>query len=379
MHHYQEFQTWFGQVAGGMEYLAVMELEKLGASDIRQQQRGVLFRATKEQMYRIVYNTRLMTRILGTITTFSCHDTDYLYKKALTIDWRDFIKEGQTFIIQYHVANSKIQHSHFAALRLKDAIVDQLRELYPERPSIDHDNPDVTLHIAIHNNRADIAVDCAGFSLNKRWYRKKSVEAPMRETLASAVVMLSGWNGETPLHDPFCGSGTLLAEALMQYCRIPASYLHDQFGFMNLPDYDPEVWEKVRNGVQIRELPEGLISGSDVDPRSIEASRTNLANLPYGDRVALKQIDFRNLPPKPRTTIVANPPYGVRLNRVDTEQLYKDFGKYVRENCPGGTICAFSSDQELLKCMNLRPRTKKQINNGGLDGWFYKMLVFDRG
>ncbi len=378
MHHYQQFHTWFGLVAGGMEYLAVFELEELGAHDIRQQQRGVLFKADMGTMYRIVYHTRLMTRVLGTISTFSCHDTDYLYKKALTMDWREFIGPDQSFMILHHAANSNIQHSQFAALRLKDAIVDQLRERYPERPSIDRDNPDVTLHLAIHNNRATISIDCAGFSLNKRGYRTQNVQAPMRETLAAALVRLSGWDGKHTFYDPFCGGGTILAEALMHYCRIPASYLNDRFGFMQLPDYDPALWEKVKAEVNIRELPEGLISGSDVDPRAIEACRQNFSRLPFGDRIGLKQIDFRDMKSLPGVTIVTNPPYGVRLKKADTEQLYKDFGQYIRKSCPGGNIHVFSSDQELLKCMNLRPRWKKQINNGGLEGWFYRMLVFDR-
>ncbi len=361
-----------------MEHLAVRELEELGAKDIRQQQRGVLFGANIATMYRIVYRTRLMTRILGTITTFSCHDTDYLYKKAITIDWPDFIREGQTFMILHHAANSKIQHSQFAALRLKDAIVDQLRERYPERPSINRDNPDVTLHLAIHNNRATISIDCAGFSLNKRGYRSRSVEAPMQETLAAALVRLSGWEGDNLFYDPFCGSGTILAEALMHYCRIPGSYLHESFGFMQLPDYDPALWEKVKADVRIRELPEGLIAGSDIDHKSILACRDNLSRLPFGDRIMVKQSDFRNLPSMPGVTMVTNPPYGVRLRDKGIEQLYKDFGEHVRENCPDGSIHAFSSEEELLKSMNLRPRWRKKLNNGGLDGWFYRMLVFDR-
>ena len=377
MHHYQQFGSYFGQTAGGMEHLAVDELLELGASEATAGKRGVTFKANQTTLYRVVYGSRLLTRVLATISTFPCHDTDYLYKKARQIDWREFIARGATFAILHHTANSKIEHSQFAALRLKDAIVDQLRDAWGERPDIDRDNPDVWLQLAIHNNRATINFDCAGHSLSKRGYRVKSVEAPMQETLAAAIVRHSAWDGETPLHDPFCGSGTLLAEALMRYCRVPASFLHDTFGFMRLPDYNPALWAKVKSQADgaVRPLPPGLISGSDIDQRAIEAARTNLRRLPGGENIALKQCDFRRLPPMQDSTILANPPYGLRLKSRDIEQLYRDFGAWLRQ-CGGAQGYVYSGDIELLKTMNLRPRWKKELNNGGIDGHLFKMLVF---
>jgi len=375
MYHYQQFHTYFGQTAGGMEPLAATELTQLGATEVKPQKRGVLFSADTATLYKIVYHSRLLSRVLATITTFNCHDTDYLYTRAGQVDWSPFIREGQTFAILHTAAGSKIQHSQFAALRLKDAIVDQLRERYGQRPSIDRESPDVWLQLAVHNDRATINIDCAGHSLSKRGYRVGRVEAPMQETLAAAIIMHSKWDGQSPLCDPFCGSGTLLAEAVMSYCRIPASYLHSRFGFMQLPDYDAALWQRVKADVHIRPLPRGLILGSDIDPRAIEAARANLAKLPHGDAVSLKVMDFRKLPPQPGVTIVANPPYGVRLKRDNLEQLYRDFGGYLRR-CPGSTSYVYSADVELLKCINLRPRWSKPLNNGGLDGTLYKMLVF---
>ena len=176
--------------------------------------------------------------MLAPITAFPCHATDYLYRKAKAIAWKDFFGVHHTLAVFANLSNSKLRHSQYAALCLKDAIVDYFREDCGRRPNVGGIDPDVWINLFIENNHAVISIDTSGGSLHRRGYREEGVEAPMQETVAAAVMRWTGWDGAQPLFDPMCGSGTLLSEALMHYCRIPAGRLRQKFGFERLPDYE---------------------------------------------------------------------------------------------------------------------------------------------
>ena len=297
----------------------------------------------------------------------------------MEIDWTDFLSLDTTFAIVANVSNSHIRHSKYAALCLKDAIADYFMAKYDKRPNVDTDNPDVWFNLYIHNNRAVIGLEVSGGSLHKRHYRVMGHDAPMQETIAAGIVRYSGWQGEGPLVDPMCGSGTLLCEALMQYCRIPAAYLRERFGFEALPDFQPELWEKVKQEAleNIRPLPAGLISGSDISHKALEAARANLDVLPGGDLVALKSIDFRNIKDLSHTTIICNPPYGLRLQKKEgMETFCKELGDFLKQCCMDSSVYLYFGDRELIKHLGLRPSWKKPIASGGLDGRLVKVKVF---
>ncbi|MCK5675882.1 MAG: class I SAM-dependent RNA methyltransferase, partial [Verrucomicrobia bacterium] len=243
---YQKTNHYFGQLASGTEKCGEAELKGLGATNIKPGYLGVYFCANQRTLYDIVYRTRIFSRILAPLIVFDCHSEKYLYKTAQNIDWSDFLTLTKTFAITSNVADSNIRNSQYAGHVFKDAIVDQFRDKTGERPNVDTHNPDLQLNLYIHENKARISVDLGGGSLHKRGYRAQSVEAPMQETLAAAIIQLSDWHGERPLHDPFCGSGTLLCEALMKQCNIPAAYLRKKFGFLRLPDFDATVWNQVK-------------------------------------------------------------------------------------------------------------------------------------
>ncbi|MEX0599711.1 MAG: THUMP domain-containing protein [Rhodothermales bacterium] len=379
MYKYQEFGRYFAQIAGGTEELGAEELEALGAINTATAYRGLYFDADPEVLYRINYCSRLVTRVLAPLTSFGCHDEDYLYRTAMEVDWSDFLNVDQTFAVFANVTHSKISHSKYAALRLKDAIVDQFRERTGKRPSVDTRDPHVWFNLYIENDHATISAGTSGGSLHRRGYRERSVEAPMQETVAAAIIRLSGWEGERPLHDPMCGSGTLLAEALMAYCRVPAAYLRDGFGFEALPDFDAARWERVKAEAdgKIRELPPDLISGSDVDSAAVESARINLRHLPFGDRVALSTCDFRDLGPRHDVTLVMNPPYGVRMDgggRI--ESLYRDIGDYLKQECTGSTAYIYVGKPELLKSVGLRTSFKRPLVNGAMEGRLAKYEMY---
>ncbi|MBU2497708.1 MAG: class I SAM-dependent RNA methyltransferase, partial [Proteobacteria bacterium] len=297
MFEYQQRHRFFAQVPGGMEELGVDELIELKARNVSAGYRGVYFEADQVTLYRIIYTSRLLTRVLAPLESFQCHNARYLYRRAKAIQWDHLFSPDQTFAVFANVSHSSIKHSQYAALCLKDAIADHFRDLHQRRPNVDRADPDAWISLYIEKDQATVGFDISGGSLHRRGYREESVEAPMQEVLAAAVIRLTGWDGSVPLYDPMCGSGTLLTEALMVRCRIPSALLRKRFGFERLPDFDKETWLSVKRGAekQICELPEGLIAGSDLSQTAVEAARANIRKLPSGEKVGLNVRDFREI------------------------------------------------------------------------------------
>ncbi len=381
MFQYQQHKQYFAQIATGFEEPAEAELKSLGATEIKPAYRGLHFEADPETLYRINYTARLIVRVLAPLITFDCHSDKYLHQTALKLDWSLFMTPKDTFAVNAVTSNTpSLTHSQYAALKVKDAVCDFFRQKCGERPSVDIQSPDLGINLFVRSNRATISVDVSGGSLHKRGYRTASVEAPMQETLAAAIIRLSGWDGGRPLIDPMCGSGTLLCEAAMSYCRIPAGFLRTKWGFERLPDFDSGLWKKVKAAADaaIRPLPAGLLSGSDMNRDAVRATRTNLNNLPgCKDRFQCSEKNVFDFPTIENATIVVNPPYGVRLgDRDSAEALMKEFGDFLKQRCTGCTAYVYAGDRQLLKKVGLKPEWKKELNNGGLEGILGKFDLY---
>ncbi len=283
---------------------------ELGAGNLSYEFRGIRFTASKPDFYRITFQSRLLSRILIPLVTFACQNKDTLYKEARKIPWEELMSAKDTFSIAANVSESSITHSNFAGLRVKDAIADYFRDRTNRRPNVDPKNPGILINVHIHRDVATISLDASVGPLHKRGYREASVSAPMQETVAAAIIRKSGWDGTMPLYDPMCGSGTLLAEALMMYCRIPAQVFRTRFGFERLPDFDPRLWEDIKQTADrnIRPLTPELIAGSDMSEQAVAAAKTNLMGLHHGANVAVSQTDFREIPGIEDSLIVTNPP-----------------------------------------------------------------------
>ncbi len=389
---YQKTNHYFGQLASGTEKCGEAELKELGATNIKPGYLGVYFCANQRTLYDIVYRTRIFSRILAPLIVFDCHSEKYLYKTAQNIDWSDFLTLTKTFAITSNVADSNIRHSQYAGQVFKDAIVDQFRDKTGERPNVDTRNPDLQLNLYVHQNKARISVDLGGGSLHKRGYRAESVEAPMQETLAAAIIQLSGWHGERPLHDPFCGSGTLLCEAFMKAGNIPAAYLRHKFGFLRLPDFDAAVWNQVKTqanaeikNVEQASLPAQagrdacptLIAGSDISADAVKAVRANRAALPDAGKIKVRRADFHDLEGFDNTTLVTNPPYGIRLgDKEGATALLQEFGDFLKQKCTGCTAFIYYGDATLVKKLGLKPEWKQPLRGGGLDGILCKYELY---
>jgi len=379
IYQYQKDGRYFAQIADSLKEAGAKEIAELGAEDVRPEFSGIHFRADKSNLYRINYLTRLLSRCLAPLISYACHDTDILYQKAKQIEWEDFFMQGNTFAVAGNVSDSAISHSKYAALRLKDAVADYFKEKTGQRPDVSVRNPDILLNLHIRNDKAIISLDTSGGALHRRGYREETVSAPMQETVAAAIIRASKWDGYVPLYDPLCGSGTLLCEALMQYSHIPAGIFRNRFGFEFLPDFDGAVWKQVKKEADghIRELPQGLIAGSDVSAEAVSAARTNLMGLHYGNNVSVERADFRKLPALERHVIVTNPPYGIRMGRDENlEMLYKNLGNFLKQKCKGSAAFVYFGEREYIKKIGLKASWKKPIKAGGLDGRLVKYEIY---
>jgi putative N6-adenine-specific DNA methylase len=379
MYDYQKHATFFAQIAEGIKDLGVEELSELGTQKVQPEYGGIYFHADLETLYRVNYTSRLVSRVLAPILSFECPTEDILYKKAKEIRWKDFISQEKTFAIFSNVSKSKINNSRYASLRLKDAIVDSFREISGKRPDVNPKDPDLWFNLHIRNDRAVISLDTSGGSLHRRGYRKDSVEAPMQETVAAAIIQYSEWDGSVPLYDPMCGSGTLISEALMHYCRIPSGIHRRRFGFEYLPDYDSSSWRKTKTYIdqEIRELPDGLIYGSDISQKAVKVSRKNINSLPYGDKITIEKLDFRESHGLENGVIITNPPYGIRTgDKEDLVLLYKYLGDFLKQKCMGSTAYIYCGEREFIKNIRLKTAWKKPLKTGGLDGRLVKYELF---
>lgn len=377
MYNYQKSGRYFAQYADDIKEAARRELEELGATDVKESYRGAHFSADAKTLYQINYRSRLLNRVLAPITDFYCHNDGYLYRSAKKIEWSDFLTPESTFAVFATVSHSKINHSKFAALRLKDAIVDYFKEKDGKRPNIDTRDPDLWLNLHIENNHAQISIDTSGGSLHRRGYRLESVQAPMAETVAATIIEYSQWDGTTPLYDPMCGSGTLLAEAYLKATGTPVSYMRKKFGFMRLTDFDPAIWKAVKSEIKIKELNKGLISGSDILGDAVKAARSNLNVIDKKQSVSVKRKDLFDITELKDMTIVTNPPYGIRIHKNgDMEEFYKKLGDFLKQRCSGSTAYIYFGERKYLKNIGLRPAWKKVLINGGLDGRLAKFEMY---
>lgn len=368
-----EYKTngFFAQVTGKMENICQEELIELGAKETEVAYKGVYFKADLQTLYKINYTSRLASRILAPLITFPCRSTDYLYQKSKKIHWEDFCSLKKTFSISASVSNSRINNSLYASQCLKDGIADYFRSKNGKRPDVEVVNPDVRFNLHIEKDTATISLDTSGESLHKRGYRLLAGEAPMQETLAAAIIRISKWDGQNILYDPMCGSGTILCEALMHYCRIPAQTLRKKFGFYNLPEFNRNEWNKVKadSDSNVRPLLKNIIRGSDKSPDAIKIARKNLSRLPYSDAVELSSTSFDQIKEFESGTLITNPPYGIRLGESEEVQnLYKVFGDFLKTKCAGTSAFIYTGNPELRKFIGLKTTKRILLDNGKLEG-----------
>ena len=358
----------------GTENALCEELRELGFSSVRLNRGGIPFRGTMQDGWRACLQSRIAARIQVLLARFPCRTPDDLYHGVQGINWQEFITRAQTFAVSAVSREEALSHSGFAALKVKDAIVDQLRSDIGERPDVDREDADVRVFAHVANQKAAVYLDLAGEPLNKRGYRKVAGEAPLRETIAAALLRMSGWDRKTPLTDPMCGSGTLAIEAAMWAGNMAPGLLRDQFGFERWANYDEDAAMALRahrgalRGASKGTMPR--IIASDRNEDMVAASRQNARAA--GVKLAFRSHDVLTHPPAgDQGIIVTNPPYGQRLEMAPEfpNQLATVFSRL-----HGWRIGILTASPAYQLAISGKPVQSIQIPNGGLDCTF---LVYD--
>ncbi len=370
----RESLEFYAAAIPGTEKALCDELRELGFSSVRLNRGGVPFRGPWSDGWRACLESRIAQRIQVLVARFPAPTQEALYAGVRGFDWSRFVTFRQTLEVSAVCHGSAITHSGFAALKIKDAIVDQVRERTLRRPDVDREDADVRVFVHLANDKAAVYLDLSGDPLHRRGYRKTAGEAPLRETMAAAILRLSQWDRQSPLTDPMCGSGTIAIEAAMWSAGIAPGLLRERFGFERWADFD------AASATDMRALRGGLrgaasgqcarITASDCDEGVLEAARANARVA--GVKPSFRQLSVLDNPPAGESgTLITNPPYGVRLEK---DPLFCRRMGGVVTRLHGWRVGILSGSPDYRKAIACQPRFAVALKNGDLDCEF---LVYD--
>lgn len=369
----------------GVADLTAAELRNFGASRTSEYKRGVQFEGTLEVAYRACLWSRTASRILLPLATFPAPDADALYAGVQSVDWTAHIAPRSTLAVEFAGTSPRISHTHFGALKTKDAIVDQLRERTGERPSIEVDRPSVRVDVRLDRERATVSLDLSGESLHRRAYRARGVAAPLKENLAAAILMRAGWpaiaEAGGALLDPMCGSGTFVIEGALMALDVAPGSLRSYFGFLGWAGHDRALWERLieearerRETGRKRKL---AMRGYDRDAFAIRAAIENAERAKLRGVVHFERRELQALTNDlgPRGLLIANPPYGERIgDREELQDLYGTLGEKLREHFEGWNAAVFTGNPPLAKALGINARRSHTLFNGNIE---CRLLRFD--
>ena len=367
----------FATTARGFEELLKSELTELGAQDAKVAQGGVHYWADDETLYRTLLWSRLSSRILLPIVQAKVFSDLDLYSAVVGVNWLDYFDEKVHFFVDFNGTNQEIRHTQFGAMRVKDGIVDYFERHGRARPNVDKAQPDIRIHAYLNRDDMVLSLDLSGDALHMRGYREDTGKAPLRETLAAAIVLRSGWQRGTPLVDPMCGSGTLLIEAAQMEAQIAPQLYRLHWGFDFWQGHNQAAWEKVKEEAlalaeaekQRENLPH--FYGFDLDHHVLQKAKQNAKNAGVAYLMQWQQGDvaaIKNPSPNVAGTVICNPPYGERLGTTPALiALYSVFGQRLKQQFAGWNASIFSGEPSLLDCLRLRSHRQFKAKNGPLD------------
>ena len=363
----------------GLEEVLAKELNQLGAQKVEMGTRMVSFVGDKGFMYKANLALRTALKILKPIHNFRVHNEASLYKGIQQIDWSTYFSANQTFVIDTTVHSDYFKHSQFVAQKSKDAIVDQFKEKFGHRPSIDKDYPDVRINIHIDRENCSVSLDSSGDSLHHRGYKTATNIAPINEVLAAGILLLSGWDGNGNFMDPMCGSGTILAEAAMIACNIPANINRKEFAFEKWQDWDNDLFDKIMDSLlnKTREFHYKII-GYDKAPSAVMKARTNVTQANLDEYIVIREQNFFETKKTLEGPLhmVFNPPYGERLD-IHLERFYREIGDTLKQGYPNTNAWFITGNMDALKFVGLKPSRKIKLFNGKLESRLAKYEMYE--
>jgi putative N6-adenine-specific DNA methylase len=370
---------YFATCGRGIEPVLAGELSALGAADVQPGRGGVHFAGDKALLYRANLWLRTAIRVLRPILEAPVTSPDELYDVVSSVDWSEYLTPEHTLAVDCNVRDSRITHSKYAALRTKDAICDQFLERCGRRPSVDVNEPMLGLNLHLYRDQAVLSLDSSGESLHKRGYRPILTKAPLNEALAAALILLTGWKGETVLVDPLCGSGTLPIEATWIAIHRPPGLTRRRFGFQGWMDFDIRLWTELRDEARrgvLKQL-KAPILGSDARRDAIAFAMGNARAAAVGHLIRFEVKDVRDFRPPdgPPGTLICNPPYGERIGEEkELKPLYRLLGEVFQEGLAGWTAYVFTGNATLARAIGLEPVEQVPLFNGKIP---CRLLKFD--
>jgi 23S rRNA (guanine2445-N2)-methyltransferase / 23S rRNA (guanine2069-N7)-methyltransferase len=370
----------FATTPKALEAILAEELQTLGINNIKSTVAGVAFQGDLETAYRTCLWSRTANRILLLLGSFEVKNQDDLYNGVAKINWSEHMEPDDSFAVSFSAKNSEaINNTHFGALKVKDAIVDQMRAKFQKRPSINTDRPSIRINVYLQEQTARLSLDLSGESLHRRGYRDINIKAPIKENLAAALLLRSGWpqiaKQQGSLLDPMCGSGTLLLEGAMIAADYAPGLLRDYFGFIGWKQHDAQCWQRLRDeAVQrkqagLEKLP--VITGFDQNRQAVNAALTHIAHAGLQNKIHVERRDIEEARPpeswKPGL-LICNPPYGERLgDEQETAELYKKFGDSLKAHFIGWKAAIIISNPELGFRLGIRSQKPVTFYNGALE------------
>jgi 23S rRNA (guanine2445-N2)-methyltransferase / 23S rRNA (guanine2069-N7)-methyltransferase len=372
----------------GLDGLLLDEAQALGLEQARAQVSAIRGQGTLETAYRLCLWSRLANRVLLVLSRFTVTNADTLYEGVAAIDWSEHLEPSGTLAVEFSGKGSGIDNTHFGALKVKDAIVDGLRRLSGQRPSIDKVRPDVRIHVHLDRGEATVSLDLSGHSLHQRGYRLQQGAAPLKENLAAAILIRAGWPQLAAqggaLADPMCGVGTFLVEAGLMAADIAPNLKREHWGFSNWLGHIPAVWNRLIDEAEDRAVaglarPPLWIRGYEADPRLIQPARNNIERAGLSDWIKVYQGEVASFEPRPDKNqtglVICNPPYGERLgDEASLLYLYQNLGERLRMSCLNWRAGVFTGAPDLGKRMGIRSHKQYAFWNGALP---CKLLMFD--
>lgn len=353
----------------GFEEILAKELRQLGAQEVEIGNRAVSFVGDKGFMYRANLCLHTALKILKPIHTATIESDKDLYQLFYDFPWTDYLEVDSKFVIDSVVYGELFTHSQYASQKAKDGLVDRFRDEFQARPSVEMNRPDLRINLHIQNDQCTISLDSSGASLHHRGYRTATNIAPLNEVLAAGLIQLSGWKGNTDFYDPMCGSGTILIEAALFSCKIPANINRKSFAFEKWKDWDESLMETIKTS-QLKKIinPNVQIKGSDKAPSAVEKAIQNVENANLSDFITIEKKDFFQVEKETKGPLhlLTNPPYGERLEG-DMNVLYQGIGDSFKQSFPNTQAWMISSNMEALKHVGLRPSRKIKLFNGKLE------------
>jgi len=363
----------------GIEEVLAEELQSLGAINVRLLNRAVAFSGDRKLLYKANYNLRTALKILVPLSESEISNENELYSFIRTVSWDNYMGVNDTLAVEATLKSDLFTHSQFVAQRIKDAIVDQFRDKYGQRPSVDLDQPSLRINAFLSNKIIKLSLDSSGDPLYRRGYRISQGPAPLNEVLAAGLIKLSGWNGLVPFVDFMCGSGTLPIEAALIAGKIPPGAMGRSYGFQKWKDYDARLFRDVEQENKVTpKNKDARIFATDISSQAVSLAIRHARQAGVADNISFQNCHLKDfVPPSPPGMVVINPPYGERIITSDIDELYALIGNRLKKAYAGFDAWIFSGNAEASKHIGLRPSRKIPLFNGQLECRFYRYSLYE--